>query len=134
MTRQREAVLTELRKAEDHPTADQLYERVRKAMPHISLGTVYRNLELLAQTGAVKVLGSPGGRRYDGELAAHHHVRCTGCGRLDDVRVKVTLDHPPSAGIAPGYKLTGYQVEFLGLCPDCAKRFSPPGRKTKKGG
>jgi len=134
MTRQRKAVLGELRKADDHPTADQLYERVRENMPRISLGTVYRNLELLAVTGAIRVVGAPGGRRYDGELTAHHHVRCTNCGRLDDVHADVTLEHPRSSRLAPGYKLTGYQVEFLGRCPACAKNVSRAGRTNKKGG
>ncbi|HUT54696.1 MAG TPA: transcriptional repressor [bacterium] len=129
-TRQREAVLAELRKAKDHPTADQLYERVRKAIPRISLGTVYRNLELLAAVGAIRVVGSPGGRRYDGEMASHHHVRCTGCGRLDDVHMDVGLEMPRSARFSHNYELTGYQVEFLGLCPACVKNFSRPGRKT----
>jgi Fur family ferric uptake transcriptional regulator len=134
MTRQREAVLAELRKAKDHPTADQLYERVRKLMPRISLGTVYRNLELLAATGAIRVVGSTGGRRYDGELASHHHVRCTGCGRLDDVHLDVGLEIPRAARLTKNYELTGYQVEFLGLCPACLKTFSRTGRKRQKGG
>ncbi len=132
MTRQREAVLAELRKAKDHPTADQLYERVREYMPRISLGTVYRNLELLAATGAIRVVGGGGGRRYDGEMASHHHVRCTGCGRLDDVYLDVGLEMPRFARLTKNYELTGYQVEFLGLCPACVKSYSRAGKNQKR--
>ena len=77
MTNQRRVILEELRKVDTHPTVDELYTIVKARMPHISLGTVYRNLDLLTETGEVLKLDSAGSmRRYDGRTEPHRHVRC----------------------------------------------------------
>jgi len=89
MTKQRRVILDELRKLKSHPSADELYRRVRRFLPRISLGTVYRNLEVLSQQGVVQKveLGGPQ-RRYDGDATTHYHVRCVECGRVEDAPVK----------------------------------------------
>ena len=106
-----------------HPTADQIYESVRKKMPGISLGTVYRNLDLLCRTGSVRRIdqsGSP--MRYDGDLSTHDHIYCLKCGRIDDIR-----DLPLEKGFREeeiketGYKLIKMKIELAGLCPECRK-------------
>ena len=67
-------------------TADEVYSRVRRRLPNISLGTVYRNLDVLSQAGFVRKLCLGGGqRRYDGRLGRHYHVRCAGCGVISDI-------------------------------------------------
>ena len=85
-TRQRQVILEELQKLTSHPTAAGLYEIVRRRLPKISLGTVYRNLELLARTGLIQKLEFGGGEaRFDGNVDRHDHVRCVRCGRVDDI-------------------------------------------------
>ena len=112
--------LEEIKKTDSHPTADELYQRVRQRLPHVSLGTIYRNLETLAASGLIQKLEIGGSqKRFDGDLAAHHHVRCTACGHVTDVHIG------PADGInysildARGYDITGHRVEFIGLCPEC---------------
>ena len=119
LTKQREIILEELRKVSSHPSADELYEQVRIRLPHVSLGTVYRNLDLLSKQGLIVKLCTAGGQsRYDGNLARHAHVRCVGCGRMYDIAAApmegVRLPEGP-----PGFVITDYRLEFLGRCPDC---------------
>jgi len=120
MTRQRAVILEELRKSCSHPTADEIYACVRARLPHISLGTVYRNLELLAENGEVMKLEHAGSlRRFDGNMQPHRHVRCSFCGRVADVFVHETA--PDVEGLTvPGFTITGARVEYEGICAECA--------------
>ena len=78
MTQQRKVILEELNNLKTHPTADDLYQVVKVKVPRISLGTVYRNLEILSSDGLIKKLEIGGAqKRFDGDLSDHHHVRCT---------------------------------------------------------
>ncbi len=124
MTRQRAVILEALRGAKTHPSADELYGMVRKKMPRISLGTVYRNLDLLVGSGAVRLLERAGmQKRFDGDLAPHSHVRCEICGRVGDIYTPVALpDLEPNA--VPGFTLSRAEVEFVGLCDDCRRQNS----------
>lgn len=123
MTRQRQIILEELKKVKTHPTADELYERVRRRLPRISLGTVYRNLDVLSQFGAIQRLDLAGvQRRFDGEPEAHYHVRCITCGRVDDVSFEPMPGLERGLRDLCGYKVVGHRLEFIGLCPKCQKR------------
>ena len=85
MTQQRKVILEELKKTNSHPGADEIYERVRKRLPQISLGTVYRNLEILSELGEIQNLELGGGlKRFDSNPKKHYHIRCIRCGRVDD--------------------------------------------------
>jgi Fur family ferric uptake transcriptional regulator len=119
-TRQRSVILDELRRAHDHPTARELYERVQIRLPRISLGTVYRNLERLHEAGMIRKLEYAGQEtRVDGDLEHHYHIRCTRCHRLDDVP-EITSDLVGQRfEELGGYRVTGHRLEFQGLCPDC---------------
>jgi len=122
-TPQRKVLLEELRKVSSHPTAAELYELVRRRMPKISLGTVYRNLELLTESGTIQKLAT--GRaeaRFDGDPGRHYHVRCVRCGRVDDVHdlPEDLLDSEPKE--LAGYEILGHRLEFLGICPECGDR------------
>jgi Fur family ferric uptake transcriptional regulator len=112
-------ILHTLRAYPVHPTAVELYTRAREIMPSLSLGTVYRNLEMLTRSGEVVCLERAGtSRRFDGKTAAHGHVRCTVCGRVGDIDGAL-----PAAVLenirSPGFTILGMDVEFTGLCSKC---------------
>ncbi len=120
MTRQRKVILEELCKVKTHPSADEVYEMVRKRLPRISLGTVYRNLEILSESGDIQKL-EPGCslKRFDGDTSEHCHIRCVRCDRIADAPlpdVKIDLEMVESAD----FEITGHRLEFLGLCSECS--------------
>ncbi len=120
MTRQRSVILDTLLSMRCHPTADELYAVVRRQLPSVSLGTIYRNLDVLARSGQVRKLESGGTQaRFDAELEPHHHVRCGACGRVDDVAIthETRVTRPEQS--RHGFSITGYRIEYEGLCPDC---------------
>jgi len=83
LTNQRRIILEELKSVTTHPTADEIYGMVRQKMPRISLGTVYRNLEVLSSLGLVRKLENAAGqKRFDGDVSPHHHIRCEVCGKV----------------------------------------------------
>lgn len=122
MTQQRRVILEELRRCHDHPSAEELLAAVRERVPRVSLGTIYRNLDMLVQGGLVRKLESPGERaRYDGDLRPHFHVRCRMCGAVADVFAKPPALEallPPRSG-GDGFEVTSYRLEFEGLCASC---------------
>lgn len=123
MTRQRAVILEELRKTRSHPTADELYSVVRERLPRISLGTVYRNLDFLADSGEIRRLESAGSiKRFDGNLHHHQHVRCMVCGCIGDVTP--ALPTPEFGGMTvEGFAaIHSARVEFEGVCDVCAAR------------
>jgi Fur family ferric uptake transcriptional regulator len=124
LTPQRKLLLEELRKLDSHPTADELYEVVRKRMPHISLGTVYRNLEILSRTGIIRKIELGGKqKRFDGDPEIHQHIRCTKCGRIDDLHADTAITSCDMDLIAQtGYEVIERRIEFIGLCPECRER------------
>jgi len=123
MTNQREIILKELRKSRQHLTADELYGRVRRIMPHISLATVYRNLETLSEKGIIAKLEISGRqKRFDYDTEAHDHIYCVQCQRVDNISLDRGVFGPPPASVPPGYKITGCRVEFIGICPSCQKK------------
>jgi Fur family peroxide stress response transcriptional regulator len=119
-TRQREAILKVLRKTRAHPTADQIYDEVRKDIPQISKGTVYRNLQVLEEDGVITELHLNGTlSRYETKQESHYHFRCERCGRVNDIDMPVdgNLDH--EAERRTGLIILSHQLEFRGLCKDC---------------
>lgn len=119
-TRQRTVVLEELKKMSGHPTAAELYEIARTRMPKISLGTVYRNLELLAENGVIQKLQISGAEaRFDGNPERHYHVRCIHCERVDDVHDLPGDFVNGEVQSLAGYDIVRFRLDFLGICPDC---------------
>lgn len=121
MTKQRAVILEALRSVKTHPTADEIYQMVRQKMPRISLGTVYRNLDLLAGAGEIISLDRAGTQKhFDGNPVPHQHVRCKHCGRIGDVYSSMPLQFPEGVH-ADGFAIEGMEVEFLGVCDLCKK-------------
>lgn len=125
MTNQREMILKELKKSGEHLSADELYERVKKKMPRISLATVYRNLEILSEAGEIGKLEISGRlKRFDCHIGNHHHIYCIKCNRIDDLDIELdTIDYEDLSQTA-GYNVTGCRIEVCGLCPECQKKMA----------
>lgn len=120
MTRQRKVILEELRKVDTHPSTDEIYMMVRKRLPRISLGTVYRNLEILSETGEIQKLELGCKlKRFDGIAQNHYHIRCLHCQRVIDAPagLEVAVNHDFKT--AAGFKILDHRLEFIGICPDC---------------
>lgn len=130
MTNQREMILKELEKSKEHLSADELYERIKKRMPRISLATVYRNLEILSEVGIVAKL-EIGGRqkRFDYDVEDHDHIYCVNCNRVDNLDLKQKPVNYASLSNDDGYTITGCRLEVSGLCPECQKQLSKKGRE-----
>ncbi len=119
-TSQRRVIIEELRKLKTHPTADELYTIVKQRLPQISLATVYRNLDLLAEIGDVLRLEMAGRqKRYDGDTSLHYHLRCKECGAVEDLSV----EHPERMKEVFDKMVAGrvsdVKIEFDGYCNAC---------------
>ncbi|MFH1755602.1 MAG: transcriptional repressor [Candidatus Latescibacterota bacterium] len=119
-TTQRKLILEELRKLTSHPTAAELYDIVRKRLPKISLGTVYRNLDFLSERGLIRKLDVSGTeKRFDIDLSEHYHVQCAMCGRIEDATEAPRQLEIGDIKCLNGYEIIDHRLEFIGICPDC---------------
>lgn len=120
LTTQRQIILEELGKVTSHPTANEVYDMVRRRLPRIGLGTVYRNLELLADSGVILKLEVGGTqKRFDATVEPHYHIRCSMCGKVDDIDIPVQEHINQAATAASSYKVLGHHIEFSGICRSC---------------
>lgn len=125
MTTQRKVILEELRKIHTHPSADEIYEVVRLRLPRISLGTVYRNLEVLSELGKVQKLELSGSlKRFDWDTNKHYHIRCLRCNRVEDAPIAPLKQLEDKLYEATVFEIIGYNLEFTGLCPECSREES----------
>lgn len=123
LTTQRQIILEELGKVTSHPTANEVYDMVRKRLPRIGLGTVYRNLELLAESGVILKLEVGGTqKRFDATVDPHYHIRCSKCGKVDDIDIPVQEQLEVSAHESSNYEILGHHIEFSGICGDCQQK------------
>jgi Fe2+ or Zn2+ uptake regulation protein len=121
ITEQRAAVYRFLVGTDTHPTAEDVFQGVRRELPAISLATVYKSLETFVGAGiALKLSYSDGSSRYDGRTDPHHHTRCAVCGDVRDVPGSLPLDHVPGLERAGDFQVTGYRLELTGVCGACA--------------
>ena len=123
MTNQRKVILEELGKLKSHPTAGELCQIVRRRLPRISLGTVYRNLEILSSQGVIQKLTTGGSEmRFDGNAHPHYHQRCVVCGRVDDLEMAPDPELERRLAQATHYQVLGHRLELLGYCPSCQQQ------------
>jgi Fe2+ or Zn2+ uptake regulation protein len=122
MSKQRQLILRILRATSSHPTADEIFKKARREMPNISLGTIYRNLALLANEGKVLVLDQGGlENRFDATTQNHYHFRCEHCGRVVDVDEPVCQALDESVARKTGFTVSHHILEFRGLCDACQR-------------
>lgn len=119
-TNQRRVIIEELRKLKSHPTAEELYCKVKRRIPLISLATVYRNLDVLSEAGEVLRLEIAGKqKRFDGDTSPHYHLRCKECGAVEDIMpegiesARENLEHFISG------RICNARLEFDGYCRNC---------------
>ena len=121
-TIQRELVLQTLRQVLPHATAEELYEEIAARYPSISRGTVYRNLNLLAQEGAIRKVELPGEPdHYDRLTEKHYHLQCTVCKKLIDAALDPFPDLRKFLQNDEGMTDLDYDITFKGICRDCRR-------------
>ena len=122
LTTQRQIILEELAKVTSHPTANEVYDMVRRRLPRIGLGTVYRNLELMAESGLILKLEVGGTqKRFDATVSPHYHIRCIECGKVDDIEIPVQQHINEVATKSCDYHILGHHIEFSGICDGCTQ-------------
>ena len=125
-SKQREALLTLLRSTRSHPSADWLYENLRKEFPNISLGTVYRNLNFLVDHGeALRLDMGDGNDHFDGNVMPHNHFFCRKCHHVLDLEMDGINHIDVIANAGFDGIIEGHTIYFTGLCPDCAQAKMP---------
>jgi len=124
LTPQRMAVLKILATSDEHPTAEQIYERVREDFPMTSLATVYKTLNLLVDLGQVLEIGFCGdSTRYDGKRPAPHpHLVCVRCGKIEDLDLASTRGLDQTVAELSGYRVLRHRFDFFGICPECQRK------------
>jgi Fur family peroxide stress response transcriptional regulator len=122
-SKQRDRLLSLLRATDLHPTADWLYDKLKKEFPRLSLGTVYRNLGILIQQGLVKKLhyGSTFDR-FEAKITPHCHLICERCGRISDFDMPAHADLNAEASALTSFSVAYHKIEFFGQCAKCQKR------------
>jgi Fur family peroxide stress response transcriptional regulator len=124
-SKKRDAILNLIQSTTVHPGARWVYERLKPAIPDLSLGTVYRNLNIFTEEGTALSLGVVGGEeRFDGVTRPHPHLVCTRCGRVADLPCRAEGE---SAGAPAEAEHAGFLVDyrrtvFYGLCGECRNR------------
>lgn len=121
-SKQREMIKEFLMDRKDHPTADIVYMNVRQKTPNISLGTVYRNLTLLADIGEiVRLRVGDGVDRFDADTSPHYHFVCTECGRVTDLKMESIENIMEVAGAGFDGHIAGHVTYFYGTCRHCMR-------------
>ena len=120
LTRQREAILQVVRKREDHPTANEIFQDALQLLPTISYATVYNSLRFLKEAGLVhEIKFGDSASRYDRETGRHDHAICNDCGKLVDFDLPEASEILRVAARKSKFKPESVHVTLRGLCPEC---------------
>lgn len=122
-SRQRQMIYEQVKKHPVHPTADEVYTALKKDCPNLSLGTVYRNLNLLSDMGMLMKIHVGGEKdRFDGQTAAHCHFFCEKCGRVFDVEDEGVRGIEKRVLTGDGHTVTGIEINLRGVCKGCSAK------------
>jgi len=121
MTRQRKKILEVIKNTNNHPKADWVYDQVKKEIPNISLGTIYRNLNYLVKKEKIKKLNfGSSSSRYEGNSGLHYHFRCKECGKLFNINIDIgNLKSINKIKKESKFDIGYHRLEFYGICSDC---------------
>lgn len=121
-TIQRQLVYNAVQNSRAHPTADEIYSLIKETYPDISLATVYRNLNLLAQDAEIrKISMADSADRFDYMTAPHYHIKCNCCGRFEDISTEYMQQLDSTISDDTGYQVESHDIVFQGLCPRCSQ-------------
>jgi len=133
LTFQRRVILEALSVRSDHPTADHIFDSLRKRIPELSRTTVYRTLETFARVGIARKVCHPGAAaRYEIDTVRHHHLVCLNCEAIVDLK-DTSLDGLPLPSGKYGFSIADYSIQFRGLCPDCSTKASAKRTRPRLG-
>ncbi len=119
-SRQRELILKEIKNTNMHPTAEGIYTKLKKTNPSLSLGTVYRNLNLFLQEGIIdKLVICNGPDRFDADTFPHSHLFCEQCGRVLDIDEAYLDDINSMVEEKTKHKIHSHSIVFQGICEEC---------------
>jgi Fur family peroxide stress response transcriptional regulator len=119
-SQQRDRILSWLRATDTHPTAREIHAGLLPELSDLSLGTVYRNLEVLVAERAAEEVACAGGvARYDANLEPHHHFHCERCRRILDVDVPAPKGLAKRLAVRHGLQSRRVGISFFGICPGC---------------
>lgn len=122
-SRQRESIKACLMARHDHPTADTLYMAIREDFPNISLGTVYRNLNLLVDLGEIqKLTCGDGADHFDADTSPHYHFVCRDCGQVSDLNMQTMEEMNAIAQKHSLGHVDSHTIYFFGACENCFKK------------
>ncbi len=122
-SKQRAEILKTVTENRIHPTADTVYTLMREKMPDISLGTVYRNLNLLAENGDIRKIPVPNGSdRFDSRMNPHEHMICTECGEVFDIDMDIMSNVKPLADREHNFDVSSCSLTVYGICAKCAEK------------
>ena len=123
VTPQRLAVYDMLSHTTEHSTAEMIYQKVKEQYPTMSFATVYKSVEIFSKLGVIQVLNTgEDSFRYDAKTSEHPHIKCTKCGRVNDVSHLDARAVESLVENETGFKVNGHQFYFYGICPDCQKK------------
>ena len=121
-SRQRQRILELLRATETHPTANWIYDELRKEFPNLSMGNVYRNLSILIEQGLVgRIDFGSTFDRFDANIDQHYHFLCEECGTIVDLKLPVDDQLNDKVNETTNLKAQRHNIQFYGLCDKCAK-------------
>ena len=119
-SRQRERILNLLRNTDTHPTASWIYDEIKKDFTNLSMGTVYRNINILLDQNLIqKIEAGSSFDRFDANVSTHYHFICRECGNIDDLQMDVLEDLNTDLSKLTNYQAERHRLDFYGLCPSC---------------
>ncbi len=122
LTKQRQIVLQVIREANDHLTANEVFDKSKLLLPKISFATVYNSLRFLKDAGHIAEIGfGNGASRFDAMTTRHDHAICTKCGKLVDMEIELPSEIVNFASEFSKFKLESIELTLRGLCPECNK-------------
>ena len=119
-SKQRERILEMLKSTDIHPTADWIYDKLKKEFPDLSMGTVYRNLNILYEQGLIKRIDF--GKtfdRFDANIIDHYHFICEKCGAIIDLKIPIDNSLNDKVTENTGYSTKSHKIQFYGICDKC---------------
>jgi Fe2+ or Zn2+ uptake regulation protein len=120
LTRQREVVLQVIREANEHLTANEIFDKAKRLLPTISFATVYNSLRFLKDAGHIAEISfGSGASRFDRKLTRHDHAICNNCGRLVDLELDFPSELVQTAATVSKFTPESLEFTLRGLCPEC---------------